>query len=62
MLDLAIRHETVITAGAAFVGDMGVEGGQVVSLGRVEAAREEIDATGLQARRRRMSLASRWVV
>ncbi len=52
----------MITAGAAFVGDMGVEGGQVVSLGRVEAAREEIDATGLQARRRRMSLASRWVV
>lgn len=48
MLDLAIRNGTVITAGATFVGDVGVESGRVVSLGRVEAARQEVDATGLQ--------------
>jgi dihydropyrimidinase len=47
MLDLALRHGTVVTASATFDADVGVEAGAIVELGRVGAARDEIDATGL---------------
>ena len=47
MLDLAIRHGTVITAADAFEADVGVEAGTVVELGRVGAASQEIDASEL---------------
>jgi dihydropyrimidinase len=47
MLDLAIRHGTVVTATDTFAADVGVEAGTIVELGQVGPAREEIDASGL---------------
>ena len=47
MLDLAIRHGTVVTAQASTRADVGIQDGGVVELGSVGAARDEIDATGL---------------
>jgi dihydropyrimidinase len=47
VLDLAIRHGTVVTAEQARRADVGVQDGTIVELGSVGAAREEIDATGL---------------
>jgi dihydropyrimidinase len=47
MLDLAVRHGTVVTAADTFAADVGIEAGAVVELGRVGPAREEVDASGL---------------
>jgi dihydropyrimidinase len=47
MLDLAIRHGTVVTAVESRAADVGVEDGVVVELGQVGPARAELDATGL---------------
>ena len=47
MLDLAIRHGTVVTAVESLPADVGVEDGTIVEVGHVGPARDEIDATGL---------------
>jgi dihydropyrimidinase len=47
MLDLAIRHGTVVTADREFAADVGVQDGTIVELGQVGAASDEIDAGGL---------------
>lgn len=47
MLDVAIRGGTVVTADAVTETDVGIDGGQIVVVGSVGLAREEIDATGL---------------
>lgn len=45
-LDLAIRGGTVVSAGGRQQADVGIEGGRIVSIGRVEGAAREIDAAG----------------
>jgi dihydropyrimidinase len=47
MLDLAVRHGTVVTAEQAAAADVGIQDGRVVELGSVGSASQEIDATGL---------------
>src|SRR5579859_4822296 len=47
MLDLAIRHGTVVTATDTFAADVGVQGGSIVELGQVGPASDEIDASRL---------------
>jgi dihydropyrimidinase len=47
VLELALRHGTVVTASLTFAADVGIESGTIVELGRVGAAQQEIDATGL---------------
>src|SRR5919198_6215461 len=47
MLDLAVRHGTVVIAEQAAHADIGVQDGRVVELGAVGSATQEIDATGL---------------
>ena len=50
MLDLIIRGGTLVdgTGAKPFVGDIGIRGDRIVSVGKVEGrARREIDATGL---------------
>jgi dihydropyrimidinase len=44
MLDLVIKHGTVVTSGSMGVGDVGVEDGRVVAIGGSLAGRREIDA------------------
>lgn len=48
MIDLAIRNVRVLdgNGGPAFAADVGVDGGRIVSVGRVGAARVEIDGRG----------------
>ncbi|MDG2003026.1 MAG: amidohydrolase family protein [Novosphingobium sp.] len=49
-MDLAIRNATIVdgTGGDRYKGDIGVEDGLIVALGKVEgSAREEIDAGGM---------------
>ncbi len=48
MLDLAIRHGTVVTATESLGADVGIQDGTIVELGAtVGAARAEVDATSL---------------
>ncbi len=50
MLDLVIRGGTIVdgSGAAAFTGDVGVQGGRIVSVGAVaERGRRELDAKGL---------------
>jgi N-acyl-D-aspartate/D-glutamate deacylase len=50
MLDLAIRGGTLVdgSGGAPFSGDVGVQGGRIVAVGKVaERGRRELDARGL---------------
>ena len=49
MLDLAIRNVSILdgTGAAAFVGEVGIEGGRIASVGEVGSARVEIDGKGM---------------
>src|SRR5215471_7208712 len=47
MLDVAIRHGTVVTASDTFDADVGIQDGAIVEVGHVGAATQEIDASGL---------------
>ncbi|WP_435169408.1 dihydropyrimidinase [Falsirhodobacter sp. 1013] len=46
-MDLAIRNARVATSAGVFSGDIGVQGGRIVQLGRVDPAVAEVDAKGL---------------
>lgn len=48
MLDLVIRHGTIVTAEEQLEADIGIQDGVVVEIGSVGPARHEVDATGLQ--------------
>jgi dihydropyrimidinase len=47
VLDVAIRHGTVVTAEQTWRADVGIQDGTIVELGSVGSASQEIDATGL---------------
>jgi dihydropyrimidinase len=47
VLDLAIRHGTVVTADQARRADVGIQDGTIVELGSVGSATQEIDGSGL---------------
>lgn len=49
MIDLAIRNGLVVdgTGTEPFTADVGIDGGRVVDIGEVGAARRDVDATGL---------------
>lgn len=47
MFETAVRGGTVVTADGVAISDIGIDGGRILELGTVGAARQEIDATGL---------------